>query len=96
MSLGESCRALEESHDLTTIGPAYDGKYAFKILMGKSCKEVRLVHNFSLPTSFSATSIEDENWVKGFFFMVPHEEYENSISPFDYDMTRVPSYLQLQ
>ena len=95
MPLGESPRALEEAHDLTTIGPANDGKDAFKILMGKNCKEVRLVHNFSLPT-FSATSIEDENWVKGFFFMVPHEEYETSTSPFDYDMTIVPSYLHLQ
>ena len=75
MPLGESCRALKEAHDLTKIGPANEREYAFKILIGKSCKEVILVHNYSLPTSFSATSIGDENWVKGFFFMVPHEEY---------------------
>ena len=66
LPLGESCKALEEAHDLTTIEPANDGEYALKILMGKSCKEVRLVHNNSLPTSFLAMSIGDDNWVKGF------------------------------
>ena len=65
--LGESCKALEQAHGITTIGPTNYGEDAFKGLMGNSCKEVRLVHNTSLPTSFSATSIGDENWVKGFF-----------------------------
>ena len=94
--LGESFRDLEEAHDLTTIGPANDGEDTLKILMGKSFKEVRLVHNFSLPTSFSTTSIGDENWAKGLFFMVPHEEYETSISNFDDDIIRASSSLHLQ
>ena len=55
-----------------------------------------MVHNYSLPTSFSSTSIGDENWVKGFFLMVSHGEHENSISPFDDDMIREPYYLQLK
>ena len=84
---------MEEAHDLTTIGPSDDGEDAFKILIDKSCKEVRLVHNYSLPTSFSATSIGDENWVKGFFLMVPHEEYATYIYPFYYGMTRSPCSL---
>ena len=61
LPLGESCKALEEVHDLTIIGPSNGGEDAFKILMGKGFKEVRLVHNSSLPTSFLATSIGDGN-----------------------------------
>ena len=76
LPLGDSCRALEEAHDLATIGPANNGEDAFKSLMGKSCKEVSLVHNSSLPTYFSATSIGVENWVKGWFLLVPLKENE--------------------
>ena len=61
LPLGESRRALEEAHHIKIVRPTNDGEYAFKILMGKSFKEVSLVHNSSLPTSFSATSIGDEN-----------------------------------
>jgi len=64
--------------------------------MGKSCKYLRLDHNSSPPTSFSATSIGDGYWVKGFFLMVPHEGYETPTSPFDDDMNRAPHYLHLQ
>ena len=71
--LGESCRSLEEAHDLTKIGLANDGEDEFKSLMGKSCKEVRLVQNDSLPTSFPSTSIGDEYWVKEFFLLVLYE-----------------------
>ena len=96
LPLGESHKYLKEEHDITTIGPENDGEDAFKILMGKSCKEVRLVHHSSLPTSISSTSIGDENLVKGFFLMLPHEEYENSISPFYDDMIRAPYSLHFQ
>ena len=34
--------------------------------------------------------------MKGFFLMVPHEEYETSISPFDDDVIREPYSLHLQ
>ena len=34
--LGESCRALEEAHHITTIGPTDDGEDAFKSLICKS------------------------------------------------------------
>ena len=80
--LGESCRALEEAHDLTKMVPSNYGEYEFKIFIGNTFKEVMLVHNYLLPTSFSATSIQDENWAKGFFFMVPHEEYVTCIYQF--------------
>ena len=53
-------------------------------------------YNSSLPTSFSTIAIRDEVWVKGFFFMVPHEEYETYISPFDDDIIRAPFSLHLQ
>ena len=35
----------------------------------------------------------NEVWVKGFFLMVPHEEYENSIFHFDDEIIREPTYL---
>ena len=38
----------------------------------------------------------NEIWVKGFFLMVPYEEHGNSISPFDDEIIRSPSYLNLQ
>ena len=49
------------------------------------------------PTSYTSKfcSIHpNEVWVKGSFFMVPHEEYKISIYPkFNDDMIRYPSYL---
>ena len=36
-----------------------------------------MVHNSSLPTSFLAISIGDENWVKGFFLLVPPGEQDD-------------------
>ena len=50
------------------------------------------------PTSYTSTFCNihpNEVWVKCFFLMVPHEEYRLPISPFDDDMTRVPSSLHL-
>ena len=51
------------------------------------------------PTSYTSIFCiihPNELWVKGFFFMVPHEDYGIPISPLGDDMTRVPSYLHLQ
>ena len=51
------------------------------------------------PTSYTSKfcSIHpNEVWVKGFFFMVPREEYGIYICPFDHDMIREPFYLHLQ
>ena len=51
------------------------------------------------PTSYTSIfcSIHPNRvWVKGLFLMVPHEEYETPISPFDDDMIREPSYLHFQ
>ena len=48
------------------------------------------------PTSYTSKfcSIHpNEVWVKGFFFMVPHEEYGLSISPFDDHIIIKPYYL---
>ena len=51
------------------------------------------------PTSYTSKfcSIHpNEVWVNDLFFMVPHEEYVLSISPFDDEMTREPYYLHFQ
>ena len=51
------------------------------------------------PTSYTSKFCNihpNEVWVKGFFFIVPHQEYGIYISPFDDDMIREPYYLHLQ
>ena len=51
------------------------------------------------PTCYTSkfyNSHPNEVWVKGFFFMVPHEENGHYISPFDDGNIRAPYYLHLQ
>ena len=93
---------FEEVYDSTTLEPTHEEMFAFSrevhnpTPMDTSHDEI-----FSLsdhlgelvlsPTSYTSKfcSIHpNEVWVKGFFFMVPHEEYENPVSPFNDDMTR--------
>ena len=38
LPLGESCIVLQETHDITTIGPVNDGEYSFKNFMGRVSK----------------------------------------------------------
>ena len=48
------------------------------------------------PTSYTLKFCSfhpNEVWVKGSFFMVPHEEYKIYIFHFDYGMIREPYYL---
>ena len=69
--------------------PSHDGNFALSNPSGE------LVLS---PTSYTSTfcSIHpNKEWVKGFFFMVPYEEYGILISPFDDKMTSVPYYLHL-
>ena len=67
------------------MDPSHDENFA---LYGHLCELVLS------PTSY--TSKFCSIWVKGLFFMMPHEEYGISISPFDDDMIREPYYLHLQ
>ena len=80
---------LKEPHDTTHMDPYHDDTYAIFYHLGE------LFHS---PTSYNSMFFSislNEVWVKGFFLMVPHEEYGISISPFDNGMSSVPSYLHL-
>ena len=65
LPLGKCCTILEEAHYYTVTELTNEEICASISLMDECCKE--LVHTSSLPTSISATSCGDENWVKGFF-----------------------------
>ena len=101
---------FKEVHDSTTLEPTHEESFEFlryvdnPTPMDRSHDEI-----FSLfdhlgelvlsPTSYTSEfcSIHrNEVWVKGFFLMVPHEEYEASISPFDDDIIRESSSLHFQ
>ena len=80
---------LKELHDTTHMDPYHDENSA---LFDHSCE---LVH---YPTSYSSMfcSISlNELWVKGFFFMVPHEEYGTPRITFYDDMVGPNSYSHL-
>ena len=88
---------FEEVHDSTTLEPTYDESVTLLREMRNPAPmdpshdgDFRLSNplgDFVLsPTSYTSIfcSIHhNEVWVKGFFFMVPHEEYGIPISPFD-------------
>ena len=81
---------LREVHNTTPMDPLHDENFALSNHSGE------LVLS---PTSYTLKfcSIHpNEVWLKGSFFMVPHEEYKISISPFDDGMIRETSYLHLQ
>ena len=56
------------------------------ILIDEHCRD--LAHNSSPHTSISATSCEDENWVKGFFLLMPQEEHDTSTLPVEVLMVK--------
>ena len=82
----ESVTLLREMHNPTPMDPSHDENFALSNPLGEL---------FISPTSYTSKfcSIHhNEVWVKGFFFMVPHEEYGLTISSFYDGMPRVPYY----
>ena len=71
LPLGKCCTILEEAHDHTVTQKTNGGICGSIILIDEHCRD--LAHNSSPHTSISATSCGDENWVKGFFMLVPCE-----------------------
>ena len=109
LSLDEGYAIFKEEHDSSTLEPIYDkGFTLLKVLhdtnhMDPSHDETsalfyhldELVHS---PTSYNSMfcSISlNEVWVKGFFFMVPHEEYGTPRFTFYDDMVGAHSYSHL-
>ena len=61
---------LREVHDPTPMDPSHDETFTLSYHLGE------LVHS---PTSYPSISCNihpKEIWVKGFFLLVPYEEYE--------------------
>ena len=99
-----------EVHDSTTLEPTHEEFFSFlREVHVPTTMEPSNDENFALfghlgelvlsPTSYTSKfcSIHpNELWVKGFFFIVTHEEYGIYISPFDDDIIREPYSLHLQ
>ena len=97
---------FEEVHNSTTLEPTHEEIFAFsREVNNPTPMDTSHYDNFSLtdhlgelvlsPTSYTSkfcSSHPNEVWVKGFFFMVPHEELGHSIYPFDDGIIRAPSY----
>ena len=81
---------LREAHNPTPMDPSNDEIFSLSNPLGE------LVLSLTSYTSKFCSIHHNEVWVKGFFFIVQHEEYGNYISPFDDDMIREPYYLHLQ
>ena len=80
---------LKEMHDTTHMDPSHDETSALFYHLGE------LVHS---PTSYNYMfwSISlNQVWVKGLFFMVPHEEYGTPRSTFYDDMFGANYYSHL-
>ena len=85
----ESVSLLREMHVTTPMDPSHDENF----VLSNPLDELVLS-----PTSYTSKfcSIHpNELWVKGLFFIVPHEEYGIYISPFDDDIIREPYSLHL-
>ena len=92
LSLDEGYAIFKEEHDSSTLEPIYDK--GFTLLkemhdtnhMDPSHDEAsvlfdhlgQLVHSPTFDNSMFCNISLNEVWVKGFFSMVPHEEYGNS------------------
>ena len=80
--LGNCCTVLEEAHDLTFIKPTNGDSCKSISLMDAYCSI--LIYHYSSHTFDSTISGGDENWVKGFYLLVPvHEEQEDPPSSDD-------------
>ena len=83
-------RSMKELHDTTHMDPSHDETSTLFYHLGE------LVHS---PTSYNSMfcSISlSELWVKGFFFMVPHEEYGTPRFTLYDDMVGAHYYSYLQ
>ena len=110
LSLENGYTLFEEVHDSTTLEPIHEENFSFlREVHNPTSMETSHDEIFSLsdhlgelvlsPTSYTSIPCNihlNKVWVKGFFLMVPHEEYGLSISPFDNDMIREPYSLHLQ
>ena len=76
LHLGKCCTILEEAHDHIVTQKTNGGICGSIILIDEHCRY--LAHNSSPHTSISATSRGDENWVRGFFLLMPQEEDDTS------------------
>ena len=77
-------------HLPTPMKPLNDEKFSLYNALGY------LVLSPTFYTSTFCSIHPNDVWVKGFFLMIPHEEYETPISPFDDDMIREPYSINLQ
>ena len=73
-SHGRSHVFSEESEEIPSVGPGHDGFDASTHLVGTFCRG--LFYYKSVHTSSSTGTHRDENWVKGFFLLMPHKEHE--------------------
>ena len=73
-------------HVPTPMDPSHDENFALSDHLGE------LVLSPTSYTSKFCRIHHNEVWVKGLFFIVPHEEYGIYISPFDDDIIIEPSY----
>ena len=81
---------LREVNTPTPMYPSHDDNFSL------SDHLVELVLSPTSYTSKICSIHPNEVWVKGFFSMVPHEEYGLCISPFDEEIIIEPYYLHFQ
>ena len=86
----ESFGLLREVHDPTHLDISNDEIFGLYDHLGES------LHSPTSYTSIFCSIHPNEVWVKGFFFIVPHEDYGIPISPFDDDMIKEQYYLHLK
>ena len=77
---------LKELHDTTHMDPSHDETYELFDHWGE------LVHSPTFYNSMFCIISLNEVWVKGFFLMVPHEEYGTPRFNFYDDMVGEHSY----
>ena len=78
----ERFELFREVHVPTPMDPSHDENFSLSNPLGE------LVLSPTSDTSKFCSINPNEVWVKGFFFIVPHEEYVIYISRFDDDMIR--------
>ena len=109
MPLENGYTIFEEVHNSTTLEPSHEEFFAFSMEVNNTTPMATSHYdNFSLNnhlgelvlshTSYTSKFWNihpNEVWVKGFFFMVPHEEYGTPIFNFYDEMVRAHSYSHL-
>ena len=64
----------EESKELPCVGPAHDRFDTSTTLLDTFCRE--LFHHNLFHTPMESYTHEDDNWMKGFFVLIPSKEQE--------------------